>query len=201
MTLSARTYISTLRKWSALNRTSFSIDSEPASAGNLVISEFHYHPAEPATAAELEVSRDRDDYEFIELHNVGPRTIDLTGVFFNEGISYAFEDHTLLAANARLVLARDLAAFTARYGSSTADLVNGEYSGRLSNDGEQLTLAKIGVGALHALTYNDQAPWPTEADGSGSSLVLFAPDSAPDHALPANWRPSNTIGGTPGREN
>ena len=36
------------------------------------------------------------------------------------------------------------------------------------------------------------------ADGDGYSLVLFNPDTAPDHALPANWAASTTLGGTPG---
>ncbi len=45
--LFSRSYDSTSGEWSALNTAFFSIDSVPADASNLVISEFSYHPAEP----------------------------------------------------------------------------------------------------------------------------------------------------------
>ncbi len=185
-------------EWSALTSAFFSIDSEPASPANLVISEIHYHPGEPSTPGEIAISLDRDDYEFVELYNIGPKAVDLTGVLFSNGISFAFADHTLLASGARLVLVRDLAAFTARYGPPDPGLVGGEYSGRLSNDGEQLTLAKLGFGTLHELTYSDQPPWPVDADGIGYSLILLAPANNPDPAVPANWAAGSTLGGTPG---
>jgi hypothetical protein len=200
-TLKARSFNSVSGEWSALNEAFFSIDSEPAGRMNLVISEIHYHPAEPRTPAETAVSRDRDDYEFIELFNPGAKAVDLTGVVVSGGISFGFADHTILPAGARLVLVRDLTAFTARYGPPAPGLVGGEYSGRLSNDGEQVTLARIGQGTLHDLTYNDQPPWPVEADGSGYALVLLAPERHPDHALPASWAAGSTIGGTPGGAN
>ena len=40
--------------------------------------------------------------------------------------------------------------------------------------------------------------WPTGADGQGYSIVLRAPETNPDHALPLNWRVSARPGGTPG---
>ena len=39
--------------------------------------------------------------------------------------------------------------------------------------------------------YDDTAPWPTAADGS-ASLVLIAPRTHPDPALPQSWRASTT---------
>ncbi|MDP7106244.1 MAG: hypothetical protein QGH41_04145, partial [Roseibacillus sp.] len=49
-----------------------------------------------------------------------------------------------------------------------------------------------------AFTYGNDLPWPDHADGGGSSLVLIAPKSAPDHGMPQNWRASTAPGGTPG---
>ena len=40
-------------------------------------------------------------------------------------------------------------------------------------------------------------PWPVEADGTGVSLELIAPQSNPDHSVASNWRAS-VPGGTPG---
>ena len=51
---------------------------------------------------------------------------------------------------------------------------------------------------LQSLRYDDNTPWPTEADGDGYSLVLIAPESAPDHELPQNWRASVNPGGDAG---
>ena len=198
MTVSARTYNSGSGEWSALNSAFFSIDSEPASSSNLVISEIHYHPAEPSTVEELAESTDRDDYEFVELFNVGAKAVDLTGVLFDDGISFVFPDNTLLASGARIVLVRDLDAFTARYGSLSPGVIAGQYTGRLSNDGERLALSKNGTGVLHEVTYNDQLPWPTDADGIGYPLFLVDPTSSPNHQLETSWSAHAVLGGTPG---
>ncbi len=50
----------------------------------------NYHPYNPTRVEELEVSADRDDFEFIELFNAGTSAIDLTGVRFELGINFTF---------------------------------------------------------------------------------------------------------------
>ena len=45
-------------------------------------------------------------------------------------------------------------------------------------------------------TYRDNSPWPTEADGIGSSLE--AVDLAGDYSSPANWL-AGRYGGSPGQ--
>ena len=194
--LNARAYNSATGEWSALTSTFFSINSTPATANNLAISEIHYHPAEPTSPAELAISTDRDDYEFIELLNLGEQPIDLTGVHFSAGIHFAFAQHSLLDPGARAVLVRDAAAFAERYGAGVQ--IAGEFSGRLSNGGEQLTLSLTGIGDLRDLSYSDQIPWPTLPDGGGYSLVLRTPAANPDHALPGSWGTHSVIGGAPG---
>ncbi|MGI9266254.1 MAG: chitobiase/beta-hexosaminidase C-terminal domain-containing protein, partial [Akkermansiaceae bacterium] len=88
----ARSFDRTSNEWSPLTSTFFSLDTVPAAATNLVISEIHYRPADPTSAKELAVSSDRDDFEFIELLNTSSQPIDLSGVYFNEGISFFFAD-------------------------------------------------------------------------------------------------------------
>src|SRR5690606_13247788 len=46
--------------------------------------------------------------------------------------------------------------------------------------------------------YADAAPWPSDADGGGYSLVLIHPEGRPDPANPANWRAGVVAHGTPG---
>ena len=197
--LRARAYNTRTGEWSALNEALFTIDSEPASRRNLVIAELHYHPDEPSSAEELLISRDRDDYEFIEFLNTGSRTIDLTGVRFDSGINFAFPDNTVLGSDDRLLLLRNQTAFEARYGALSG-IQWFEYTGRLSNDGEGLLLTGPSFQTIMDFSYNDQPPWPTPADGEGSSLVLLNPDSGGEMGEPSNWTISRNSGGTPGEQ-
>ena len=58
-------------------------------------------------------------------------------------------------------------------------------AGKLSNDGEKLILRDtFGIIADH-VRYNDNFPWPLEADGAGASLVLISPDK--DNHFGENW--------------
>ncbi|HEX2750245.1 MAG TPA: lamin tail domain-containing protein, partial [Verrucomicrobiales bacterium] len=198
--LSARSFNTGTGEWSALNQAYFTIDTVPASASNLVISEFSYRPKEPVTPAELAVSPNRDEYEFVELTNIGTRTIDLTGVAFTAGIAFNFPANTVVPAGGRIVVVKNLAAFNQRYSASLGSIVvAGEYaSGNLSNDGEHLLLTSSKTGVIRDFTYDDQAPWPSAADGQGFSLVLIAPATNPDHAVASHWRSSIAPNGTPG---
>ncbi|TSA41168.1 MAG: hypothetical protein D4R57_00925, partial [Verrucomicrobiales bacterium] len=64
----------------------------------LAITEINYHPHEP-TGSELLVSTNADDYEFIELQNLGSTTLNLSGVKFIAGITYTFPSQTLTAGS------------------------------------------------------------------------------------------------------
>lgn len=194
--LRARAYNSATGEWSALTSTFFSLNSTPASSNNLVISEIHYHPAEPTSAAEIAISTNRDDYEFIELLNIGAQAIELDGVHFADGITFAFGAESLLDPGERAVIVRDIDAFQARYGSAVS--IVGEYSGQLSNGGEPLSLEVEGGSVLRGLTYDDDSPWPSAPDGGGASLVLLDPATNPDHSFPASWGVHALTGGAPG---
>lgn len=49
------------------------------------------------------------------------------------------------------------------------------------------------------MLYDDESPWPAEADGTGYSLELI--DQASDNSLPESWRASTYYLGSPGVEN
>ncbi len=166
----------------------------PAAVGNLAVSEIMYHPAAP-TAAEITAGHaDADDFEFVELMNIGANPVDLTDAAFTAGITFTFPAATL-SAGARLVLVRDAAAFASRHPGVT---VFGTYAGKLDNGGEQLLLLdRAGVPILD-FTYGDAAPWPAEADGTGYSLTLISPAANPNHSLASSWRTSALVGGSAG---
>lgn len=158
----------------------------------LAITELNYNPHEP-TGGEWLVSTNADDYEFIEFQNLGSSTLNLTGAKFIAGISYTFPSQTL-AAGARTVIVKNLAAFTARYGSGIN--VSGTFGGQLSNGGEELHLVDANNATVLRFTYQDTSDWPGRADGNGSSLELI--DSNGDYSDGANWRNSINYGGSPG---
>lgn len=173
---------------------------EPAAARHLVVSEIMYHPSDP-TAAERAVGfADSDQFEWIELQNISPSVVDLSGVRFTAGLQYDFSSGLTLQPGARLAIARDRAAFLSRYPSAAARLAPGAFlnASALSNGGESLLLTAADGSPIKAFAYSDKSPWPLPADGAGASLVLLAPSSNPDHNLPANWRSSALPGGNPG---
>ena len=175
---------------------------EPASAGNLAISEIMYHPAAPSPGELGAGFTDQDQFEFIELMNIGTAVVDLTGVAFTTGIAHQLPA-TTLAPGERKVIARDRAAFLSRYPASAGALMDGEYLGvgdsnQLSNGGEQIVLSDALGADIRRFSYSDDLPWPEAADGDGYSLTLIAPEDDPDHSLASNWRASVDPGGTPG---
>jgi hypothetical protein len=155
----------------------------------LVVSELMYHPPGDGLA------------EFIELLNISSSvTLNLTNVRFTQGVEFNFTGSaiTSLPPGGRALVVRDLAAFTAVYGAGRP--VAGVFGNgsALSNGGESIKLEDPNNQTIREFTYGYGPPWPADADGTGYSLVLIAPQTNPDHALPANWRSSAFLGGSPG---
>ncbi len=197
--LNAPTQIKTRAKngdtWSALSAAQFFLN-QTAGPGDLAITEVNYHPYDP-TAAEVAAGfTDSDDFEFIEIRNVGDVALDLTGVKLSVGVTFDFTGSqvTTLAPGAYVVVAKNLAAFTARYGQGRP--VAGVYTGSLSNSGETIRLESLTAQTIHEFTYDDSGSWPGRADGGGSTLEVVS--VAGDYNDPANWQPSVEYGGTPG---
>ncbi len=161
---------------------------EAASAANTVVSEINYHPPDPDGAT----------LEFIELQNIGPRTVDLTGCVFTAGVDFAFPAGFTIPAGGYALVVQNTAAFTTRYGAGLP--VAGQWSAlkKLSNGGDHITLLDRTGAAVKDFSYDDTPPWPTPPDGFGTTLVLVSPAGNPDHNLPASWRSSTAPGGSPG---
>jgi hypothetical protein len=94
--------------WSALNEAAFSYNMAA-----LRITEVMYHPAAPTSG-----TFDKDDFEYVELQNTGSVNLNLSGVRFRAGIEFAFGSNVNLAAGARTVVVKNLAAFQSRYGTT-----------------------------------------------------------------------------------
>lgn len=186
---------STGGEWSAPNEGVFVVGA-PASAGNLIITELNYHPADPSPS---ELSTDPtlndDDFEWLEVRNISENEIDLSGATFVDGIEFQIPVGTTLAPGAYAVLVENESAFELRYGQGLP--VIGTYSNKLNNDGELLALNDLAGGTITAFTFNDI--WYPETDGEGSTLVALDESGLPTDANdPASWKVSSIPGGTPG---
>ncbi|MFN0076620.1 MAG: lamin tail domain-containing protein [Prosthecobacter sp.] len=167
-----------------------------ASAANMVISEIHYHPADPSIAEFNAGYGDADDFQFIELHNISAVAVELAGSAFTQGLTFNFTTSTVIPASGTLVLARNAAGFQMRYGAAPS----GTFIGRLSHSNETITLLSAANAPIQTFRYQDgnANAWPASADGFGYTLQLIRPKTNPNPTLPANWTSSATIGGSPG---
>ena len=189
----ARTLVDS--EWSALNEAHFLVDDQLP----LRITEIHFHP--PAMAGEDEALA--AEREFIELRNISDQFIDISEARLTSGVEFSFADSevTRLRPGGRVVVVRDLEAFSAHYDSlqnDTASIrVAGEYTGELNNAGEQITLVDGDVTILD-FTYSDD--WYKITDGFGASLVIV--DDEAERATwgqSSNWEASQEAFGSPGR--
>ena len=188
--------------WSALNEAYFSVNTVPATAANIVVSEFSYNPAISSNAEITAGFGDPNDFEYIELLNIGTNTVDFADCEFTSGITFHFNNATIrqLAPGARLIIAENPAALAFRNGSGLPIAGAFELNTNLSNSGETITLtAADRVTPIRTFNYKDNGAWPVAADGQGFSLVLIAPFSNPNHDQAESWRTSAAANnGTPG---
>lgn len=135
--------------------------------------------------------------EFIELYNPSDTAVDASG-WSIAPIGYVFPQGTAIPARGIAVVARDPAAFRARY-----DLpVFGPFPGRLDNRGETLRVYDAGGAASYPavvdlLPYGNSDAWPEQ--WRGHSIELAAPEEQfADNDRPELWARSVSRGGTPG---
>jgi hypothetical protein len=174
--------------------SSYTIIGDPSAAQRyLRITEIMYNPAPLAGN-----TNDAQQFEFIELKNISATaTLDLAGVRFAEGITFGFAGSlfTTLAPGQSVLVVRNIAAFTARYGLGFT--IAGEYAGALNNGGENLHLEDAVGEKILEFAYRNT--WYPITDGPGFSLVIVNEHAPWDTwALKPSWRASSGLNGSPG---
>ena len=180
--------------------TNVTINVSPASQ-LIVINEIMYHPASEIVGE-----------EYIELTNLGIGSVSLDGWRFDRGIDFTFPDISI-AGGDFLVIAADLAAFSAKYPGVTN--VIGGWTGQLSNSSEEIELEDSFGNRVDRVTYADEGDWAlrrqqsdggelgwvwvADHDGDGSSLELINP--LVSNRRGQNWAASTVAEGTPGAAN
>ncbi len=177
---------------------------DPVTA-SLRVTEVHYNPSEPTAAEILAGYNDSNDFEFLELTNIGAETISLAGVRLERipdgagqmGVDFDFAAGSIpeLAPGASVLVAEDSLAFQYRYGNNLP--LAGQWSGGLDNGSETITVTSDGV-LLQQFTYVDD--WHPETDGDGRSLQIIDAHHADLNSwnLGNSWRPSSSQDGAPG---
>ncbi len=170
--------------------------------GPVVISEVMYHPPDQGT-------NDNVLDEFVELRNITTAPVALFDAahptntwHLRDAVDFDFASGTTIPAGGYLLVVSfnpinnpaTLAAFRARYSVSASTPIVGPWSGRLANDTDDIELRRpdepnldgaVPYILVERVRYQDTAPWPADADGTGRSLqrvdnTLFGND-------PANW--------------
>jgi hypothetical protein len=139
---------------------------------NIVISEIMFNPPEAGT----------DSLEFIEIYNNDAVAVDLTN-YTLAGVTYTFPSVTLNPGEF-YVVAVNASAFNNVFGS----MPDGVFTGGLSNGGEFVTIKDASGNLVDSVRYFTSAPWPTDPNGQGPSLVLC--DVNADNNDGNNWNAS-----------
>ncbi len=193
----------TTATWSAPTTLVYLVNEVFAVAGDIAVAEVNYHPL-GVTAAESTAipGLTSSDFEFLELQNIGARTVNTFELGFAD--SKPFKALKLsarsLAPGERGIVVKNRAAFNLRYGSSQDAKIIGEWiDGSLDENGETLQLVARNGSTIQTFAYQDSGDWPGRADGKGSTLE-YKGTTFSDAAFgdPFNWRSSSEIHGTPG---
>jgi hypothetical protein len=160
--------------------------------GDVIITEIMYHPS------------DDSGYEYIELCNVSSSDVALYDSSYTSNtwqlsgaVEYTFPEDLVLEPGEVLIISEtDASTFRSYYLNIDADVnVLGPYSGALNNSGEDLYLTRPGdpeddTGevpyiVVELVDYEDESPWPEDADGDGASLERVDASSYPND--PESW--------------
>ncbi|MEO1529006.1 MAG: lamin tail domain-containing protein [Planctomycetota bacterium] len=156
---------------------------------DIFVSEFNYHPADPASEAlAVDPSLTSRDLEFVEISNASEQVIDLQNWKLSGEAEFDFQLETPLPANETLTLvsfdpndSTKAEAFRTHYGINEELVLTGPFTGSLNNSFGVLKLQApddppsddpnvIPAVTVDEVFYDDRSPWPVEADGAGSSL-------------------------------
>ncbi len=156
---------------------------------SLRITEIMYHHLPPPLGS----TNSEDNYDYIEVKNIGAVPLNVNGFSIAGGIQFQFPN-VVLAAGQSAVIVANVTAFQSRYGSGL--LILGTFTGNLGDSGDHLTLSGGLQEPILDFSYSDS--WFPATDGFAFSLVTVD-ENAPASAwnTMANWRPSSLLGGSP----
>ena len=179
-------------KWGYHEFTWEIINLNVQAGGQLVINEIHYNPRDSVLSNGGRIND--NNFEFIEVKNIGVSAVVLIGNVFTKGINLELTTPLVIQPDSFAVFANNKQWFYEKYGFYP----DAEYVDDLDNSGEYLRLKGPYKEILDSLTYSDSGDWPGTADKGYYSLALQFSDL--DNADPANWS-IQSVYTTPRKEN
>ena len=154
--------------------------------GKLIVSEFMYNTDDNNTGD-----------EWVEIYNPGLEDLDISNWVMKDDDdlhAYTIPNGTILTAGSTMVIAADLVAFNAMYPGVTAI---GPFTFGFGNGGDQIRFYDASASLKFSLTYDDSAPWPSSADGNGTSVSVI---DASNQVTDASNYMAGCYQGTPGNQ-
>jgi hypothetical protein len=140
-------------------------------SSDIVITEIMYNP--PGT-----------DHQYLEFYNASGTAINMTG-YTLDGVNFIFPDF-MLEPDAFVLVSSDSVRIESYFGAASYQWE----SGSLSDSGEQISLLDSDGNIVDCVNYSSSAPWPSMANGTGSSIVLCDPQA--ENNLASNWQSANS---------
>ena len=134
--------------------------------------------------------------DWVEILNRGSTSTNISGWILrdaNIGNIYVIPAGNILDPGERLVITDSLESFTVKFPSVTN--VIGEPTFHFSNGGDGVRLYTPTGLIKYSVRYNDNAPWPVDADGAGFTLELIDEPGNPN--IVTSWT-AGCLYGSPG---
>lgn len=163
-------------------------DSTAIQIGPVIINEIMYNPPSDLPCG-----------DWVELYNPQSVDQDISRWILkddNDAHTFEFPENTVIPAGSWLVVCEDLEAFRNAY--SNVPLAVGNLPFGLGRNDAVRLYARTGF-LVDSVDYDNNAPWPNQADGNGYTLELLSVSA--DNRLPESWAGSLIYGGTPGKGN
>ncbi len=175
--------------WSALVEGTFVVSTPP-----LVVTEVMFNPAPPPAGS---IYRS-DDFEFVELQNIGTEPISMDGVQLTDAVKFTFPIGAVppVPPGGHVLVVRKRDAFATRYAADRMAIA-GEYNPTLGNSSG--TVGVRGAVDEPITRFRYLGAWYPQAAGQGHSIVPVDPRAAQETLSQKEaWRPSTAPGGSPG---
>ncbi|UCG58681.1 MAG: lamin tail domain-containing protein [Phycisphaerales bacterium] len=161
----------------------------------LRIAEIMYHPGHSGPYNE-------EEYEYIELENIGTGALRLDEVKLTSGVYYEFAAGAdlYLGAGEHILILKNRDAFASRYDTVGMNIAPETYTGSLSNAGEKINLEDWTSSTILEFRYDDD--WYYNTDGEGFSLTIRDVNNPDLDSWDEknSWRASVYVGGSPGQD-
>jgi hypothetical protein len=157
-------------------------------ASGIVINEINYNSSD-----------DFDPEDWVELYNSRESSIYIGNWKLKDEANdhvFTIPENTILSGGDYLVLCKDAIAFESQFPEVTNFI--GDLGYGLGGGGDMVRLFDSNDTLMDEVEYDDEDPWPEQADGEGPTLELIYPYL--DNSLAENWAASEGYG-SPGREN